>query len=63
MTWKPKDLDEALEDAILCGINDNIDTDDSNQWLDSGNFDQATKEAIQNIKAIKGITITYKIKE
>ncbi len=58
-TWE-----DAIDDAIGSAINDNVTVpfnDDSmpSALLDD-DFDTAVKEAIKNIKAIKGLTITFK---
>ena len=65
--WKPKNLDEALDDAIGSAINDNNVVIDLHGFRDTilheDKFDEAIKQAIKNIKAIKGLTIIFNWEE
>jgi len=62
--WKPKNLEEALDDAIGSAINDfaYAPTDEAGcpEILTENNFDNAIEQAIKNIKDIKGLEIKYK---
>ena len=62
--WKPKNLDEALDDAIGSAINDfaYVPTDSATcpEILHENDFDNAIKQAIKNIKDIKGLEIKYR---
>lgn len=61
--WKPKNLDEALDDAIGSALNDNSETDDIpgvSSYLLDNNFENVIKEAIKNIKNIKGLKMVWR---
>ena len=62
--FKPENLDEALDDAIGGGINDNSVVIDFHGFRDTilheDKFDEAIKQVIKNIKDIPGLTITFK---
>jgi len=59
--WKPRNLEEALEDAIGSAINDNSTQIESyDEFLSAKYFDNVVKDAIKNIRAIKGLIIKYK---
>jgi len=61
--WKPKNLEEALDDAIGGAINDfayaPTDSVASPEILHEDDFDEAIKQAIKNIKDIKGLKMTW----
>ncbi len=63
--WKPKNLEEALDDAIGGAINDfayaAADSIASPKPLHEEDFDEAIKQAIKNIKDIKGLEIKYTV--
>lgn len=63
--WKPKDLDEALDDAIGSALNDNAFCPEGGrrEILDEGAFDKVIKEAIWNIKNIKGLKMIWEVEE
>ena len=56
--FKPETLDEALDDAIGSGIN--YYADRMPGFVDESDFDDVAELIIKNIKAIKGLTITFK---
>lgn len=62
--WKPKNLEEALDDAIGSAINDfayaSTDSVACPEILHKNDFDNAIKQAVKNIKNIKGLKIKYK---
>lgn len=62
--WKPKNLDEALDDAIGSAINDfayaREDSATCPEILHENDFDNVIKQAIKNIKDIEGLEINYK---
>ena len=62
--WKPKNLEEALEDAIGCALNDFAcaPTDEAGcpEIVTENDFNNVIERAIKNIKDIKGLKIKYK---
>lgn len=56
--WKPKNLEEALDDAIGSALNDFSGGLEA-EYIDEKDFNDVVKEAIKNIKNIKGLMITY----
>jgi len=60
--WEPKNLDEALDDAIGSALYDkaSVPEDGGRTFLDEDDFDKVIKEAIENIKNIKGLEMIWR---
>jgi len=61
--WTPKNIDDALKDAIASAINDNTKSEDvpgAPEYLLDGDFDEVVEQAIKNIKNIKGLKMIWR---
>ena len=60
--WKPRNLEEALEDAIGSAINDNSTQIESyDEFLSAKYFNKTVTDAIKNIKAIKELIMKWEV--
>ena len=63
MNWKPKNLEEALSDAIGSALNDNAREDGGSDYIRAKDFDKVIEDAIKNIGDIEDLSTEGKVME